>query len=536
MPEYTDDERKLVERIVTDPDAPTYFYTGNQPAELVGASMARTSRTPNDMRRIWIDEFSADGLTKTRDLIERVVSGYGDDSVQQLVPVQFVTERISNLLTKEVEHPRIGMAYLEQSTRYIFFDQKDPEGNWLYYTPSNLAAEMTDRYRAAMDTIFETYSELVHIMHDHFKLTRAGQRGDLADGAWNATTKAQACDAVRAMLPVATRSTVAFTGNVQSLENLIMHLNSLELVEAHDLANQLIEQARRLPYLAPFLQRVDKPERGLGTSAYRRNTRTAVHKLVADLLADGIPGEQASSFSEQPASVQLVAYEPVQESEILAWMIYPFVEGNAIDQLQVLTDQLSDTDVALLIETYIGERNNRRHKPNRGIERSHFWWEIVDEYASYRDLQRHRMVDAWQRQPLSTTYGYQIPNEISEAGERATTLYRSAFKRSEQLYQQMCDWGQQHEAQYATLLGHRMHYSFGTNLRELFHMLELRTQPAGHIGYRNICNEMYRQLSEAYPRFAAGMRFVNTTGETDELTRLSAERATELKLRRLDAI
>ncbi len=534
MPDYSDDERKLVEEIVTDADASTYFYTGDQPVELVGASMARTSRTPNDMRRIWLDEFSADGLTNTQGLIQRVVSGYGDDSVQQLVPVQFVTERISNLLTKEVEHPRIGMAYLEQSTRYIFFDQKDADGNWLYYTPPNLVPETADMYQVAMDAIFETYSELVHLMHEHFKQTRADQRGDLSDVAWNSATKAQACDAVRAMLPVATRSTVAFTGNAQSLENLIMHLNSLELVEAHDLAAQLIEQARRLPYLAPFLERVDKPERGLGTAAYRRNTRTAVRELVIDLLADGIPGKQLSIHSEQPASVQLVTYEPRGESEILAWLIYPFVDEYSIDDLQKLTDQLSDTDVALLIETYIGKRNNRRHKPNRGIERAHFWWEIVDEYASYRDLQRHRMVDTWQRQPLTTAYGYQIPNEVAEAGERALTLYRSAFKRSEQLFQQLCDWGQWQEAQYATLLGHRMHYSFGTNLRELYHMLELRTQPAGHIGYRNICNEMYRQLSEVYPRFAAGMTFVNTTGETEELTRLAGERATELKLQRLD--
>ena len=62
-------------------------------------------------------------------------------------------------------------------------------------------------------------------------------------------------------------------------------------------------------------------------------------------------------------------------------------------------------------------------------------------------------------------------------------------------------------------------------------MLELRTQPAGHIGYRNICNEMFRQLEAVYPRFAAGLRFVNTTGETEELTRLAAERASDLKLR-----
>lgn len=530
---YSAAERALLEEIVTNVDGSVYFFTGDQPPELVGAAMARVSRAQTDPRGIWLGEFSADGLARTEDLIRRVVSGYGDDSVQQLVPVQFVTSRISNLMTKMVEWPRIGMAYLEQSTRYIFFDERDADGNWQYYVPENLPPRLQVVYRREMDKIFEIYSELVHLMYEYFMLAKADQRGDTPAGAWKSTIKAQACDAVRAILPVATRSTVAFTGNAQSLENLIMHLRSYELTEAQDLADALTLESRKQPYLAPFLERVDLPDRGLATSAYRSNTREALARTTAYLLAGGATVRQPNAVVEEATHVRLLDFDPRNEAEMLAWLMFPHADGLGMEALKDYCSQLTDVEAGLLIQAAVGERLNRRHKPGRAFERAHFWWEILDEYASYRDLQRHRMVDAWDWQPLTVRYGHSLPTVIQEAGAKVTRTYERAFARAEGLHAKMEAAGFAAEAQYATLLGHRMRYSFGTNLRELYHLIELRTQPAGHAGYRAIANEMFRQLSDVYPRFASGMRFVNTTGETEELTRLAGERATAMKLGQL---
>jgi thymidylate synthase ThyX len=97
----------------------------------------------------------------------------------------------------------------------------------------------------------------------------------------------------------------------------------------------------------------------------------------------------------------------------------------------------------------------------------------------------------------------------------------------------MLDAGLTEEAQYVTLLGHKMRYRFMINAREAFHMLELRTSPQGHPGYRKICQEMYRKLSEVHPRIGRAMKFINQGGDPP-LTRLEAERATQLKLKLLD--
>ena len=113
--------RKLKE-IVTDPNGRVYAFNGNLSPVVIAAAMARLSRRMGDMREIILDEFILDEGEDANFLLRRVVSEYGDDSVQQLIGVHFVVEGASNLLTKLLEWGRLA-SYLEQSTRYIYFDK-----------------------------------------------------------------------------------------------------------------------------------------------------------------------------------------------------------------------------------------------------------------------------------------------------------------------------------------------------------------------------------------------------------------------------
>src|SRR5205807_3979751 len=65
-----------------------------------------------------LDEF-AGKVDKDAQLLHRVITAYGDDSVQQLGGIHVVVENATNLLTKKLEWGRLA-AYLEQSTRYIY--------------------------------------------------------------------------------------------------------------------------------------------------------------------------------------------------------------------------------------------------------------------------------------------------------------------------------------------------------------------------------------------------------------------------------
>src|SRR5262249_33137962 len=123
------------------------------PQEIARALFSRYSRSTKSLRRIFADEFLGNSdllldqlpggssssteqsaaLKKAREFYDRVLVGYGDDSVAQLGGAHVACEQISNVTAKLVEDARIGIAPLEKSTRYVRFDAKEPNGDYLFY-------------------------------------------------------------------------------------------------------------------------------------------------------------------------------------------------------------------------------------------------------------------------------------------------------------------------------------------------------------------------------------------------------------------
>ncbi len=502
---------------VTNPTGDVYAFTEQLSPVTIAAAMARLSRRADDMRITLLDEF-AGKLGKDSSLLQRVITAYGDDSVQQLAGIHFVVENASNLLTKKLEWGRLA-AYLEQSTRYIYFDQKDADGQYRYHVPKHFKPSLRRQYREAMDTIFDTYSNMVHSLTDYVRKQSTVPEAE-RDIAWQGATRAQACDAVRPVLPVATRSTVGIYASGQALESLIMHLLSDDLAEARLTGQALLEEARKI--VPMFLERADKPERGGALVAYTANTRAAVAKLASELL----PDNHASSQSEP---VTLIDYWPRNETSLVADMLYEH-SSLPLRQIQKVADSFSYEQKDSVMRAYMGERLNRRHRPGRALEKAHYSWDLVCDYGIFRDLQRHRMVDDLVWQELTPRYGYEIPKLIEEAG--LSDQFESCFDISLKLYSLLQQAGHALDAQYATLLGHRMRWKITYNAREAFHLHEIRTSPQGHPGYRRLVTQMHEKVAEVHPMLAGAMCFVNTD-EDPELTRLAAERYTQFKLQQL---
>src|SRR3989338_11412901 len=168
---YSPEEIELLKKYVTDP-ASDIFAIKNLPG-LVGAIYARYSRAIGGFKDTLLKEFIKEGIIdakRAQELIERVLVAYGDDSVGELEGAHVSFEKISMLATKEIEDRRIGGSHIEQSTRYVFYDQKVEHGNWLYYRGESLInASFGKQYLETMDFIFETYSSLVEPMKEYFK-------------------------------------------------------------------------------------------------------------------------------------------------------------------------------------------------------------------------------------------------------------------------------------------------------------------------------------------------------------------------------
>lgn len=511
--EITTTGKDFLEQAVTNTEGDVYGFSDKLSSTTIAAAMARLSRRGDDMRITILDEF-AHAMDKDAQLLQRVITAYGDDSVQQLVGQHIVVENASNLLTKKLEWGRLA-AYLEQSTRYIYFDQKDKDGKFKYYTPTNFDKATATTYQSAMDAIFKLYSALVHELTDYVQ-KKSKTPEEERDGAWRSATRAQACDAIRPVLPVATKSTVGIFASGQALESLIMHLLSDELVESRETGQKILAEARKT--IPTFLERADKPERGGATIAYRANTR----KTVAELAQKSLPKHHA-----QPSeAVQLTDVWPRNELDIVPDMLYEFSSLS----LQDIRDEVAKWPYdkkAEVFKSYMGERLNRRHRPGRALEKIHYSFDLMCDYGIFRDLQRHRMVDDLAWQTLTPRYGYDTPQLVEEAG--LTELFEQCFEISLKLHSFLQQAGYETEAQYATLLGHNMRWKITYNAREAFHFHELRTAPQGHPGYRKLVQKMHDTVAETHPLIAESMLFVNQD-EDQELTRLAAERYTQFKL------
>jgi thymidylate synthase ThyX len=521
---FTSDEVAVLLRHFSNTDL-TVFALTNLPEVVKGALFARYSRSPKPLRRLFLDEFQRDadsplaghaaqvGLSRAEDLYERVFVEYGDDSVAQLAGVHIAVEGASNILTKVLEWGRL-MAYLEQSTRYIPYTDR-PGGRWRYHVPEEVEhSPLRDHFCATLDHAFETYSRLFEPLQEHLRAQYPKGEDD-SNAAYRTSIRAKACDILRGLLPAATTANVGIYGTAQAYEMLLIRLRSHPLAEARLTGERMLAELRRV--VPVFMRRVDQPERGQVWSQYLSDVRSKMEELARTVIS---PGEA----TDGPA-VRLTEYDPEGERKVIAAALYPYVD--LPDNLLLLrVREMSEDQLDAVMQTYTGERTNRRHKPGRAFERTAYRFDITGDYGAFRDLQRHRML-TMEWQPLSPFLGYDVPEEIAACGAGAD--WREVMERSRRLYADLVSAGLADVAPYAVSMAYRIRFNMQMNAREAMHVIELRTSDQAHPNYRRICLEMLRLIGEeaGHRRIAGAMTFAGTS--EPRLERLGAERRNEAK-------
>ena len=526
-------EADILRRYFTNLDQPVFALV-NLPEVVKGALFARYSRSAKSLRRLFLDEFVGDldvsgdhsvdatvGLARAEQLYARVFYEYGDDSVAQLGGVHLACEEASNLLTKILERGRL-MSYMEKSTRYVGYDTRLDNGRYRYFRdPEILESAMGARYVGDMDRMFDTYAHLLPRMQSHFAEAHPRQPGD-SDFVHRQAIRAKALDSVRGLLPAASLSNLGIYGTGQGYEQLLIRMRAHPLPEARLYADMMLEELRKV--IPSFVRRVDVDDRGVAWSRYMEDNRESMQALADQLLA-------AEEQSERPL-VKLLDFDPVGEEKVLAAMLYAYSDLPE-DVLAARVKTLSAEERCRLVDTYVGVRGNRRHRPGRALERTDYRFDVLSDYGAFRDLQRHRLLSIdWQT--LGPDHGYAVPAEISDAGEEAEDLYRESMERSADLYADLVDDFPE-QASYAVALGYRVRYVMQMNAREAMHVLELRSGPQGHPGYRAVVQEMHRLIAEeaGHRALAGAMGYVDHSEVA--LERLESERRAEAR-RQLDKV
>lgn len=534
--EFSESQIKVLEHFVTSTSS-NIFVLRNLPEVIKGALFSRYSRSTLGLRTLLLKEFILNedtsfssivgkfdsdntnqmvAIQKAQNFYDRILDGYGDDSIGELGGAHLAIENVSMLAAKVIEDSRIGGSPLEKSTRYIYFDQK-VDGQYLFYQePVLMTSAYKELYLETCNDLFDTYSKLIPPLS---ALIEKGFPKDpaISKAAYTAALRAKVLDCLRGLLPASAMTNMGVYGNGRFFETLLQKLNSHNLAEMQEIGKKSYQELSKV--IPSFIRRSDPSHRHYqGYAQYMENVQKDLHQF-ADLHVKEIPP------LTQPG-VRLISYDKDSPAKVGGALLFGATSAG-LQELQEYCHQLPEEELARLLDIASSPRENRRHKSPRALEHATFTFEILADFGVYRDLHRHRILTQ-ERQLLSCEYGYYTPPEI--VGTEMERDYVDAIEKAKKAYDTIASELPE-EAQYIVPMAYNVHWYFHVNLRSLQWLCELRSQPAGHVTYRLIAQEMARQVSLALPPFERFFKFVDFEGY--ELGRLGAEIRQEEKLKNL---
>ena len=537
---FTDEEKSILKSHFSNSDRAVFAITTPRQVDR-GALMSRYSRTDKTMRRIFLNEF-ANNSKRGEEFYQKILLEYGDDSVAELGEAQVAVEWISNIAAKKIEDHRIGLSYLEKSSRYVAYDRK-VNGRYKYHREEKvMASPYADQYIQTCDYAFDTYSKNIQPMQKFIKEIKpiedflffdslskqevlygnlnSGTDIESARRVYESTIKAKTLDVLRSILPASTLTNLGITGNGRAFEYLLSTMFASDLAEIKLLAGQLYAE---LDIIIPAFIKRANDKYGQSLQRYIIDTKKAI-SVIAQQSLTGI------EIDSSPQNVKLLDYEDNFEAEVkvASAILYDSAVGHSLEKIIHYIKSAPEHERHKVIQTFAKFRNNRRQRPGRAFEMTQYTFELFTNFGMFRDLHRHRIL-TMERQLLSTKHGYDIPPEIY--GLDILKDFKDCMYKSHEVYEMIVK-KKPEEAQYVVNFAYKYPYFMQINLREACHMIELRTIPQGHPDYRTVCQEMFRQIKEVHPILASGIKFVDLN--TYELERFGAEKNMDKKKRGLN--
>jgi thymidylate synthase ThyX len=518
--QFTENQLKILQRYVTSTFS-NVFVLRNLPEVIKGALFSRYSRSTLGLRSLLLKEFilcdetsfsmiagaSNEGdekaddqimaIQKAQNFYDRILDGYGDDSIGELGGAHLALENVSMLAAKIIQDCRIGGSPLEKSTRYIYFDQKY-NGEYLFYREPTL---MTSAFRGAYvqmcNELFDTYTRLIPPLTELMEI-RFPKEPEVSKVAYGAALRAKVLDCLRGLLPASALTNVGLYGNGRFFENLIQKLNCHSLAEMQDLGKKSFSELSKV--LPSFIRRGESSHKYCKSFAHFSEKMQKELKAVSDCLSP-----QAGKMRK--AGVRLINYDPEAPQKVAAALL--FANSSAgLFELEEICQTLSDEEIGKILGAAADFRDNRRHKSPRALEHASFTFEIVADFGVYRDLQRHRMLTQ-ERQTLTCDLGYFVPQEIMNTPMEKE--YCAVLEKAKKIYETIAT-SLPEEAQYVVPMAYNIHWYFHINLRALQWLCELRSAPAGHSSYRYIAQELAKQVISVFPQFERFFKFVDYDG------------------------
>ncbi len=273
---FTEMQHKLLEQYVTNTRS-NIFVLINLPEVIKGALFSRYSRSNLGLRSLLLKEFISDNeqtgftemvgsathttsidqlnaIKKAQNFYDRILDGYGDDSIGELGGAHLAIENVSMLAAKGIEDCRIGGSPLEKSTRYIYFDQK-VNGEYLFYRePVLMTSAFRELYTDTCNMLFETYSKLIPQLTEIIEKSYPYDPA-VSKVAYTASLRAKVLDCLRGLLPSSTLTNMGIFGNGRFYEQLIHKLHCQNLAEMQEIGKKMYDELYKV--IPSFIRRSD---------------------------------------------------------------------------------------------------------------------------------------------------------------------------------------------------------------------------------------------------------------------------------------
>ncbi len=537
MPEFSVKEKKILSDHFSNTDGNVFAIITPRQVDR-GALMSRYSRTNKSMRRIFLDEFLKN-KNRGEEFYNKILLEYGDDSVAEQGEAQIAIEGLSNLAVKKIEDRRIGLSYLEKSSRYVAWDKKEKGEYRFYRDPEISKSRFVDMYEDTCNFSFNVYSKNIEPMINYvrekypiekysFKDSTDGKEKSFfklkneadiksANMIYRGSTKAKALDILRGLLPASTLTNVGITGNGRAFEYLLTVLGSSELKEERDLAVKIKKELDTT--IKSFVSRADD-KYGKAFQKYLRDIKNKSKSITA------------KEIKPKPTTgiiTSLVDYESekIAMDKIITSIIYEQSPSTSYQNILYQVKKFSKEKKIKIINEFVKLRTNRRHRPSRAFENVYYTFDLCNNFGMFRDFHRHRALTL-ERQLLTTDHGFNIPDEIKILGIEAdfTDCMNKTKETFEKIRKKYPEQGQ-----YVVNFAYNYPYFMKFNLREACHLIELRTVPQGHADYRLVAQQMFRQIYKIHPNLSKIMKFVDL--KKYDLERFESEKRTEEKKKNL---
>ena len=131
--QFTEEQKRLLDHYVTNTTS-SVFVLRNLPEVIKGALFSRYSRSSLGLRSLLLKEFIQGeetefqqitgqfekddkqllAIKKAQNFYDRILDGYGDDSIGELGGAHLAIENVSMIAAKEIEDSRIGGSPLDK--------------------------------------------------------------------------------------------------------------------------------------------------------------------------------------------------------------------------------------------------------------------------------------------------------------------------------------------------------------------------------------------------------------------------------------